>query len=142
MLQKTVTILVVDDDKDDREFLELAFKEGGYPGDLIFAEDGEFAWELLQNQALEPSLILLDINMPRLNGLSLLTRIRENTALKALPVLMFTTSEQEETIKKAYEQGANSYIVKPQTYQDLAQTWKQIYAYWAQIIELPSKGLF
>ncbi|MDQ1090113.1 MULTISPECIES: response regulator [unclassified Siphonobacter] len=136
---KPLVILVVEDDEDDRELLQIAFNEGDYKGELFFANDGEHAWQLLNDGSVEPSLLLLDINMPRLNGMELLEKLKSTLRFKALPVLMFTTSSNEGMVRKAYELGANSYVVKPQNFQRLSEIWDQVYSYWTQMIQLPSR---
>ncbi len=129
--------MIVEDDEDDRELLQIAFNEGDYKGELVFANDGEHAWQLLKNGEVDPSLLLLDINMPRLNGMEFLERIKSSPEFKALPILMFTTSSNESMIRQAYELGANSYVVKPQNFQRLTEIWDQVYSYWTQMIQLP-----
>ncbi|MFT4033854.1 MAG: response regulator [Siphonobacter sp.] len=135
MIKKPL-FLVVEDDEDDRELLTMACQEGPYPCDLVFAENGKKAIELLEK--INPSVILLDINMPRMNGLELLTELKSSEKWKSMPILMLTTSDSKSLILDAYDLGANSYVVKPNSYQALSKVWENVYKFWANTIQLPT----
>ncbi|MDQ1089673.1 CheY-like chemotaxis protein [Siphonobacter sp. SORGH_AS 1065] len=124
-------LLVVEDDEDDREFLQSVVEKSDHPCELIFAHDGQHALEILRD--LSPQMIITDINMPRMNGLELLERLRSMQQWLHIPVLFLTTSQGEETVKEAYLQGANSYITKPSTQDGLVLIWDQIYRYWIEL---------
>ncbi len=123
--------LVVEDDEDDREFLQSVVEKLSHPCQLVFAYDGQHALELLSE--LRPRMIITDINMPRMNGLELLQRLRSKQQWIYTPVLFLTTSQGEETVKKAYALGANGYITKPSTQEGLNQIWDQVYRYWIEL---------
>ena len=131
-------ILVVDDDEDDRLFIQLAFEENddlNYP--LAFATDGYKALEWLTNASELPVLVLLDINMPRLNGLEVLKKLRDSPKWRGLPVIMFTTSGEANAIAKAYDLGANSYVTKPPTYSDFGTLLRTVCHYWLEVAHVP-----
>ncbi len=132
--------LVVEDDEDDRDLLQLAYQEGEYNCELIFAEDGHQAIELLQRLSIQPSIVLLDINMPRMGGLALLQKLKSSSSWKKMPVVMLSTTDHNETISQAYSMGANSYIVKPSNFHDLHQVWDSVYHFWTRTVQLPSQA--
>lgn len=134
-------ILVVDDDEDDRLFVQLAFDETEIPaGRVEFATDGLKALEWLTAAPEPPALVLLDMNMPRLNGLELLKKLRESPRWRSLPVVMFTTSGEERVVERAYELGANSYVTKPDSYEEFADLLKTICHYWLTVARVPSRA--
>ncbi len=124
-------LLVVEDDEDDREFLQIVVEKSDHPCELVFAHDGQHALELLKE--LSPQMIISDINMPRMNGLELLEKLRSMKQWIHMPVLFLTTAQGEATVKAAYSQGANSYITKPTTQDELAKVWDQLYRYWIEL---------
>jgi CheY-like chemotaxis protein len=130
-------ILVVDDDEDDRLFIRDAFREHLSTCQLVTAPDGVAALEWLATAPQVPTLMLLDINMPRMNGLEVLRKIRESTRWRSLPVVMFTTSRESEMVCRAYEAGANSYVVKPDLYPDFGPVLKQTLEYWVEFARVP-----
>lgn len=134
-------IVSAEDDEDDRFLLRESFDESPRNFTLEFANNGEEAWQLLTGAGKWPSLLLLDINMPGLNGLSLLERIRNDEKLKTLPILMLTTSEDQTVIDKAYRLGANGYVVKPSSYEDLKYFWNSVQTFWLQTTHLPDMPL-
>ncbi|MDQ1089218.1 MULTISPECIES: response regulator [unclassified Siphonobacter] len=129
--------LIVEDDEDDRDLLKLAYEEGDYDCELVFAEDGHQAIELLQQLHTLPSIALLDINMPRMGGLDLLEKIKSSSDWRKMPVLMLSTTSRSETISQAYSMGANSYIVKPNSFRDLHKIWDAVYHFWTRTVQLP-----
>ena|SRR5690625_2622345 len=114
------TIFSLDDDENDSLLLESALKAAGFNGMLEFASDVQDAIEFLSSERVSvPDLVLIDINMPRQNGFECLKWLRSHKALQNVPVAMFTTSSDPGEIAKAYECGANWYLVKPLTYNEL-----------------------
>src|SRR5215831_17620624 len=118
-------ILIAEDDPDDRFLLKTAFEESGYPNVLRFVENGV---ELLQHlkEVTEqkpkddlPGFILLDLNMPKKDGREVLREIKEHNIFRKIPVIIFTTTKNENEIIKCYELGANSYVVKPLVFDEL-----------------------
>lgn len=140
---KTVTILLADDDPDDRLLVREAFEENHLLNVVDTVEDGEELMDYLYRRgkfteiAARPSLILLDLNMPRKSGLEALREIKEDPKLRRLPVVILTTSKAEEDIIRSYDLGVNSFIVKPVTFEALVELIKDLDKYWFQIVELP-----
>ena len=130
-------ILVVDDDDDDRHLLQEAFEESSYRYDLCFALDGADALSQLEAMTTLPTLVLLDVNMPRMNGFEFLQRVRNSERLCCLPVVMFSTSGAAKTVKEAYELGANSFIQKPKNYFQLGEVIAGLRRYWIELALVP-----
>jgi len=140
---KTITILLADDDADDRLLVQEAFEENHLLNVMDTVEDGEELMDYLYrrgkyNEATRPSMILLDLNMPRKSGLEALREIRADADLKSIPVVVLTTSKAEEDIIRSYELGVNSFIVKPVTFESLVELVRTLGRYWFQIVELPA----
>lgn len=130
------TILVVDDDADDQELLAEALRETGYSFKLETVEDGDELLAAIEG-GLRPSLILLDLHMPRVHGLVALEQLRAKPGMKRLPIVVMTTSWSEEDIERAYDLGAHSFIIKPVLYDELVGTVERVCAYWFATCELP-----
>ncbi len=140
---KLITILMADDDPDDRLLVQEAFKENRLINNLETVEDGEQLMDFLHRRGkfaditITPGLILLDLNMPRKSGLEALKEIKSDEKLRRLPVVILTTSKAEEDILRSYDLGVNSFIVKPVTFDSLVELIKDLDKYWFQIVELP-----
>ncbi len=139
---KSITILMADDDQDDCLLVKKAFKASRLANDLHFVGDGEELMEYLYRRgkyadAPRPGLILLDLNMPRKDGREALKEIKTDEGLREIPVVVLTTSKDEEDILRSYNLGANSYITKPVTFEGLCDVMKSIGKYWFEIVELP-----
>lgn len=130
-------ILIVEDDEDDRHLIQEAFRESGHSYDLCFAVDGADALEQIAGLQALPTLVLLDINMPRMNGFEFLQHVRDSEKLCCLPVVMFSTSGEAQTVKQAYERGANSYIQKPKNYFQLEEVVAGLRRYWIDLARVP-----
>ncbi|OZI09468.1 hypothetical protein BWI93_03950 [Siphonobacter sp. BAB-5385] len=139
MAETSFLIVSAEDDEDDRFLLRESFNEAPRNFVLEFVNNGEEAWQLLTQAGTWPSLLLLDINMPGLTGLSLLERIRKDEQLKTLPVLILTTSEDSKVIQTAYRLGVNGYVVKPSHYVELKDFWDSVQKFWLQTTHLPQK---
>jgi len=147
-LKRAVTILMADDDADDREFAFTAMQESRLANELRFVEDGEELLEYLRRlgryanpkDSPRPGLILLDLNMPRKDGREALREIKSDPALKNIPVVVLTTSKAEEDILRTYNLSAASYITKPVTFEALVDVIKTLGKYWLEIVELPENG--
>jgi len=132
-------ILIAEDDADDRFLLKTAFEESGYKNTLKFVENGveliKHLKEVTQrkNNDEYPGFILLDLNMPKKDGREVLKEIKENKVFKKIPVIVFTTTKNENEISKCYELGANSYVVKPLVFDELVHIIKGLYSYWFNI---------
>ena len=140
-----VVILMADDDADDREMAQEAFAESRLRNDLRFVKDGiELLDYLFQRNdyaeagvAPRPGLILLDLNMPRMDGRQALDVIKAEPKLKSIPVIILTTSKAEADILLSYDLGANSFITKPVRFQDLIKVVHSLTDYWLEIVSLP-----
>lgn len=131
-------VLMADDDEDDRVLMGEAFKDNCNCIDLQFVQDGAELLEFLQSPAIHPDLIILDLNMPRMGGVEVLEKIKNDDELKKIPVIIFTTTEEEDALMKTYCKGANSFIRKPATFERLAHITKVIAMYWCEIVLLPN----
>lgn len=142
---KPITILVADDDADDRMLIEDAFEESCLQNPLHFVEDGEQLLDYLRREGnfahlkgeAYPGVILLDLNMPRMDGRTALSKIKEDPELRRIPVIILTTSKAEEDILRTYGLGVSSFITKPVTFDRLVEVVKTIGAYWIEIVALP-----
>ena len=142
---KPITILMADDDEDDRLLTEEAFTESHLANDLHFVKDGEELMQYLLRQgeytdpktSPRPGIILLDLNMPRKDGREALEEIKSNPDLCRIPVIILTTSKAEEDIVRSYDLGANSFIAKPVTFRRLVEVLKTVGNYWFHIVQLP-----
>lgn len=141
------SILLVEDNEDDVFFFQTAAKKAGWTSPVVVAHNGRQAVEILSGVISDPSgatafsLVLLDIKMPFMSGLEVLEWIREQAALRFLPVLMLSSSEQTADIKTAYRLGAASYLVKPSNPEELTNMLRVIDAYWLRHNRLPSEPL-
>jgi CheY-like chemotaxis protein len=142
---KPITILMADDDADDRRLTKDAFDESRLANALRFVEDGEELFEYLRHtgrytnaaDAPRPGLILLDLNMPRLDGRAALRELKNDPDLRQIPVVVLTTSKADEDVYRSYDLGVNSYIVKPVTFEALVDILQTLEKYWIEIVELP-----
>ena len=143
---RAVTILMADDDADDRDLTRDAMKESRISSELRCVEDGEELLDYLNRRgrytepqtAPVPGLILLDLNMPRKDGREALAEIKSDPALRHIPVVVLTTSKAEEDIYRTYDLGVNSFITKPVTFDGLVGVMRTLGTYWFEIVELPS----
>lgn len=145
---KPITILMADDDPDDRQLTKEAFEENHLANDLRFVEDGEELMDYLHQRgkyaaegaAPLPGLILLDLNMPRKDGREALQEIKADPRLRNIRVIVLTTSKAEEDVLRTYDLSASSYITKPVTFEQLVEVVKTLGKYWLEIVELPPNG--
>lgn len=138
-----VEVLVVDDSEDDVVLLEEAFRGCPLVSFIETVDDGEEALKYLRREgrysnARRPGLVLLDINMPSMNGFEVLTEMRNDPALVKLPVVMLTTSKQESDILRAYDSGACSFISKPVNFNRMRHIAQQFALYWTLVADVPS----
>lgn len=142
---KPIIFLMADDDPDDRVLTKSALKESKVLNELFFVEDGEELMDYLKlegkytnpDDAPRPSVILLDLNMPKKDGREALKEIKSDPNLRRIPVVIMTTSKAEEDIVRSYDLGANSYITKPVTFERLIELMKTMGQYWVEFVELP-----
>ncbi|HEY8667876.1 MAG TPA: response regulator [Tepidisphaeraceae bacterium] len=144
---KPITILIADDDADDRMLAREALTESRLANDLHFVEDGEQLMDFLLRRgqyasappAPRPGLILLDLNMPRKDGREALKEIKANADLRSIPVVVLTTSKAEEDIFRTYDLGVSSFITKPVTFEGLVEVMRAVGRYWFEIVALPQE---
>ncbi|HEY7772562.1 MAG TPA: response regulator [Marinagarivorans sp.] len=130
-LRSVSYILIADDDLDDQELIRDALVENELSEDkLRFVADGEELLDALSEVKILPSMILLDLNMPRMGGREVLSHIKLNDRLKHIPVIMFTTSDSEVEIRQCYTLGSNAYMTKPAHYSDLVEAMRVLTQYW------------
>ncbi len=135
-------ILIADDDGDDKMMVEKALRENRVANPLVTVADGEELLQYLRRQgryqdAVRPCFVLLDLNMPKIDGREALKVIKSDSDLKKIPIVILTTSKAEEDILKGYNLGANSYITKPVTFEGLVKVMNSLKCYWLEIVELP-----
>lgn len=144
---RPITILIADDDADDRVMIRDAFLENRLANDLRFVENGEDLMSYLHRKdkyqkpgdSPRPGLILLDLNMPKKDGREALKEIKSDPELKGIPIVVLTTSRAEEDIYRTYNLGVNSFITKPVTFEALVAITQHLGRYWFEIVELPKK---
>ena len=138
-----LTILMADDDADDRMLVRDALVDSALPGEVRFVENGEALLDYLNQtgdfakpgQAPRPNLILLDLNMPRKDGREVLQEIKADVRLQRIPVIVLTTSRAHEDMEYSYALGANAYVVKPPTYDGLVKLMRALgetWSHWAE----------
>ena len=132
---KKSLILLVEDDRDHEELTLGVLKELEVEHEIVVARDGAQALDFLLggNMSVQPTLILLDLNMPKINGLDVLKRIRSEESTKRIPVVILTTSREEKDVIDSYNLGANSYIIKPVDYEQFTIAVEQLGLYWLQL---------
>ncbi|MCK4224312.1 MAG: response regulator [candidate division Zixibacteria bacterium] len=145
---KPAVILLAEDDPGDQELTRRALEQSRIRNELYIVEDGEEALDYLLRRGKyedpasspKPDLMLLDLNMPKMDGKQLLKQMRADPNLRRIPVVALTTSKQESDIIRTYDLGANSYIVKPVNMDQFINAVKVLKDYWFQIVVLPPRG--
>jgi CheY-like chemotaxis protein len=147
--RSSITILMADDDEDDRVLTADALKRARVLNDMRFVVDGEDLMQYLRGRgpyadggipAPRPGLILLDLNMPKMDGREALAEIKSDPDLRRIPVVVLTTSKGEEDIVRTYDLGVNSFVSKPVTFEELATVMRTLACYWFDLVELPQNG--
>jgi chemotaxis family two-component system response regulator Rcp1 len=141
---KPAQVLLVEDNEDDVELTLEALKDSKVRMNVHVVPDGVEAMKFLRCQdeyenESRPDLVLLDLNLPKMDGREVLKGIREDSDLTDLPVVVLTTSQNEEDIVKAYKMHANCYISKPVDFMQFTEIVKQIEGFWLQLVKLPRK---
>lgn len=137
-LHESQPILIVEDSEDDFEATKRAFSKANLCNPIHRAASGEEALTYLQNaQKGKPGIILLDLNMPGMDGRMTLEIIKKHKVLKTIPVVILTTSDDERDVQSCYALGANTYIQKPVDFDGLIAAIKQLKEYWFEIALLP-----
>lgn len=145
---RSIAIVVADDDPDDRLLIEEAFEENRLKNPLVFVEDGEQLLDYLRGEGKyagpEPrdpvGVILLDLNMPRMDGREALAIIKSDPALRRIPIVVLTTSKAEEDVLRTYDLGVNSFVTKPVTFNGLVEMVRALGQYWFEIVILPTEN--
>jgi CheY-like chemotaxis protein len=137
-----VTILLVEDDPDDVQLTEIALYDAMVPNQLAVVEDGSQALQYLRREppyerSRKPDLILLDLNLPRLDGREVLKVIKSDPELRMIPVVVLTTSSDEADVRSSYQHFANSFITKPVDFEEFRRAIKAIEDYWLSVVRLP-----
>ena len=143
--RQPITILMADDDPDDRLMTQEAFAECRLGNPLRFVSDGEELMDYLHRRGgfadeqrfPMPGLILLDLNMPRRDGREVLREIKADPRLRGIPVVILTTSRAEEDVVRSYRDGVNSFITKPVTFSALIEVVQALGKYWLEVVDLP-----
>ena len=138
MIDSAKLILLVEDDPDHELLTIRALKKSNIANDIRVARDGEEALGLLFGvDAIRPQVVLLDLKLPKIDGLEVLRRIRQNDASRLLPVVVLTSSDEERDVVRSYQLGVNSYIRKPVNFTDFAEATRQLGMYWLVLNECP-----
>ena len=141
-----ITILICDDDEDDRLLTKQALEDAHVSNTVNFVEDGEQLLDYLYQRgeyagetgkAPRPGLILLDLNMPKMDGREALKVIKGDNTLRDIPIVVLTTSGLDQDIVRSYQLGVISFITKPVTFSGLVEAMNVLGRYWLQIVELP-----
>ncbi len=142
---KQATILLVEDDPGDQELTRRALQQDVLRTDLRIVSDGKEALDYLRREGAftnpedspRPDLILLDLNMPRIDGRQVLERVREDPSISRIPVIALTTSDEEEDVVRSYALGCKSFIKKPIEVETFIQTIRELQHYWFELVTLP-----
>jgi len=144
-LGRPVQVLLVEDSPSDAAMTIEAMHEGRIVNQVHVATDGEMAMAFLRRQgpfaeAPRPDLILLDLNLPRMDGREVLREVKDDPILKTIPVIVLTTSAAEEDILKSYELHANAYVTKPVAFEAFFSAVRGIEDFWLALVHLPQRG--
>ncbi|MBT3194599.1 MAG: response regulator [Verrucomicrobia bacterium] len=139
-----LNIIITEDDPDDQLLLQEAFRQSDEGNSITIANDGVELMDFLEEQreargSTRPDLVLLDLNMPRMDGREALAAIKGDPDLRSIPVVVLTTSSDEGDILKSYALGANSYICKPVTFTELVDIVEHLQRYWFGFVQLPPR---
>ncbi|MFL5831284.1 MAG: response regulator [Solirubrobacteraceae bacterium] len=144
---RALTILLADDDEDDRELTRDALQDPRLAGAMRFVVDGQDLMDYLKRSgayqdpdadAPRPAIILLDLNMPKKDGWEALVEIKSDASLRRIPVVVLTTSSDEQDVRRTYELGVSSFITKPVTFAGLVEAMRMWTRYWFELAELPN----
>lgn len=144
LLNKAKFILLVEDNRDDEELTVRALRKGNISNEIVVARDGAEALDYLEGKGAYvgrdvrslPQVVLLDLKLPKIGGLEVLKRIRENPITSKMPVVILTSSREENDVTKGYEYGVNSYICKPVDMNQFTQAVQQLGLYWLVLNEM------
>ncbi|HEU5046808.1 MAG TPA: response regulator [Rickettsiales bacterium] len=136
-------VLLVEDNEGDIELTEMAFLQSRTPSRLWVSHNGQEALDFLMKkdsfgQSPTPDIILLDLNMPRMDGKTFLDVLKRDESLRIIPVIVFTSSNAPKDIAEAYQKHANSYIIKPFSLEEYSEVVKQVEDFWIKLSQLPT----
>jgi chemotaxis family two-component system response regulator Rcp1 len=134
-----IKILLVEDNEGDIVLTQEALRDGRIKNSIVIARDGVEALAMLDSGEELPDLILLDINLPKMNGLEVLTAIKTDPRLKCIPVIMLSTSDEQNDILTSYNNYANCFITKPVDFNRFIDVVRTIEEFWISIVKLPKK---
>jgi len=147
---RPITILLADDDEEDRELARDALQDSKLANEMRFVVDGQDLMDYLHREgryadpsadAPRPGIILLDLNMPKKDGREALAEIKADPSLRRIPVVVLTTSSDEQDVLRSYDLGVSSFITKPVTFAGLVEAMRAWTRYWFELVELPLNGL-
>ena len=145
MRENPITILLAEDDHDDRYLIGEALDESGFDNQLFIVSNGEELLDYLKNRGAyadkekypRPGVILFDLNMPLMDGREALTEIKKEPELKKIPIIVLTTSKADEDINETYGLGITGFITKPMAFSELVEIMKSVGNYWFESVTLP-----
>lgn len=137
----SLPIILVEDNPDDERLAIRALRKGQVANELMIARNGEEALQMILNADPLPCVVLLDLKLPKIDGLEVLRRIRANERTRILPVVVLTSSSEDRDIVESYSLGANSYVRKPVEFDQFTEAIKQLGLYWAVVNEPLPRGL-
>lgn len=145
--REAIVILMADDDPEDTEMAREALDSARLANELHIVGDGEELLDYLNRRgnyqdpasSPQPGLILLDLNMPKMDGREALSKIKANEELRRIPVVVLTTSSAEEDIYRSYDLGVSGYITKPVSFAGLVDAMSQMGSYWFELVQLPDR---
>lgn len=135
------SILLVEDNPDDERLTIRALKRGNLLNEIVVARNGEEALRLLASLEVLPCVVLLDLKLPKVDGLEVLRQIRESEQTRLLPVVVLTSSSEDKDIIDSYDLGANSYVRKPVAFEAFSEAVRQLGLYWALLNESLPRGI-
>jgi len=142
-MSPSLRIVLIEDNQDHAKILRWAFEQTDWPASITFFPDGESAMEHLRSagkrQAPSPDLIFLDLNLPKMDGRDILRSLKADPSTRDVPVLVLSSSDREEDVRKAYELGASTYISKSVVLNELRSSLQSILEYWSRIAKLPRR---
>lgn len=144
---KNKIILLVEDNPDDEELMLMALRKNNILNEVVVKRDGEEALEFLFGDGVSgrpnplPTLILLDLKLPKLDGLEVLQRLRAHKRTRLLPVVVLTSSKEEKDLFESYSLGCNSYVRKPLEFAMFVEATRQLGIYWLMLNEIPPDQL-
>lgn len=137
-------ILLVEDSANDMALTTEALRESGLAGELVWVKDGQEALDYMHRRGAfhqrpdgQPAVILLDLKMPRVDGLQVLAQLKSDTKLRAVPIVMLTSSAEEKDVVRSYDLGVNAYVVKPVAFTEFVVALRELGVFWAVVNQPP-----